>query len=405
MLLMERTEGGASDTYWYHYDGLGSVVALTDETGADVCQWKYDEYGNLLQDCPALNHYTYTGQEYDAETGLLHFFARYYDANVGVWVTLDVNRGAPEEPKSLHRIGYAYQNPIILVDIDGFAVTIYLCSDTSPMVEGEEGFGTGHTWGIIEGCDQSENEDLYLCRLARRKTTKWWERVFQNKKAEGKVSVGINPPVGHVVWNKDKKNLQKTDVYISATLDDTQQKNVAKYIETTSGKNWSYGPKDSNLSLRNIAPVTGVFGWLVPKQKELAATSLFCPWCLGRRNASGVCTDWAIEFWKAGGQQDFSDGSSIPDEILRGYDPNNSKHTAMYPISNIKLLEGEMTTRDWGMQQGISTGSEIGKTVGNKVGKLLGGETGETVGGAVGSAVGGMIGEWVGEKIFGLFSH
>lgn len=68
MVLMERTEDGVSATYWYHYDGLGSVVALTDESGADVCQWKYDEYGNLLQDCPALNHYTYTGQEYDAET-------------------------------------------------------------------------------------------------------------------------------------------------------------------------------------------------------------------------------------------------------------------------------------------------------------------------------------------------
>ena len=63
MVSMERTEDSARKTYWYHYDGLGSVVALTDESGADVCQWKYDEYGNPLQDCPDLNHYTYTGQE------------------------------------------------------------------------------------------------------------------------------------------------------------------------------------------------------------------------------------------------------------------------------------------------------------------------------------------------------
>jgi RHS repeat-associated protein len=120
MLLMERTEEGASETYWYHYDGLGSVVALTDETGADVCQWKYDEYGNLLQDCPALNHYTYTGQEYDAETGLLHFFARYYDADVGVWLTQDVNRGDVQKPVTLTRYTFVGNDPINRRDIDGF---------------------------------------------------------------------------------------------------------------------------------------------------------------------------------------------------------------------------------------------------------------------------------------------
>jgi RHS repeat-associated protein len=126
MLLMERTEGGVSHTYWYHYDGLGSVVALTDETGADVCQWKYDEYGNLLQDCPALNHYTYTGQEYDAETGLLHFFARYYDAEVGVWVSQDSYRGADLNPLTRHRYMFALGNPVTFTDFAGYGVLKWL---------------------------------------------------------------------------------------------------------------------------------------------------------------------------------------------------------------------------------------------------------------------------------------
>jgi RHS repeat-associated protein len=85
-----------------------------------VCQWKYDEYGNLLQECPELNHYTYTGQEYDAETGLLHFFARYYDAEMGVWLIQDTYRGNVDDPKSVNRYHYVGNSPIRIVDIYGW---------------------------------------------------------------------------------------------------------------------------------------------------------------------------------------------------------------------------------------------------------------------------------------------
>ena len=120
MVLLERTpEGGSVESYWYHYDGLGSVVALTDEAGDNVCQYKYDEYGNLLQDCPDLNHYTYTGQEYDAETGLVHFFARYYDAGVGSWLSQDSYRGDIRHSLSLNRYIYVHDNPETYIDWQG----------------------------------------------------------------------------------------------------------------------------------------------------------------------------------------------------------------------------------------------------------------------------------------------
>ncbi|RMG37448.1 MAG: hypothetical protein D6732_06765 [Methanobacteriota archaeon] len=121
IILMERTPAGEPvESYWYHYDGLGSVVALTDESGAETCQWQYDEYGNPLRDCPDLNHYTYTGQEYDAETGLTHFYARYYDAKTGVWVSQDVDRGSARNPITIHRYLYVGNNPINLPDLLGY---------------------------------------------------------------------------------------------------------------------------------------------------------------------------------------------------------------------------------------------------------------------------------------------
>ncbi|HOT92942.1 MAG TPA: N-acetylmuramoyl-L-alanine amidase [Anaerolineae bacterium] len=137
MVELVRTENVTTTTYWYHYDGLGSVVALTNEAGADVCQWKYDEYGNPLQDCPELNHYTYTGQEYDAETGLTHFFARYYDAETGVWTTQDKYRGNFRYPLTLYRYMYAGNSPINIIDLLGY---------------GWKGFIGGAIGGAIAGC-------------------------------------------------------------------------------------------------------------------------------------------------------------------------------------------------------------------------------------------------------------
>ena len=135
MVLLEHTpEGSPTESYWYHYDGLGSVVALTDESGADVCQWTYDEYGNLLQDCPALNHYTYTGQEIDPETGLLHFFARYYDAQTSIWISQDKYRGTVLDPLSLTRYVFVQNNPILYRDSYGYFLNILVGAGVGAIV-------------------------------------------------------------------------------------------------------------------------------------------------------------------------------------------------------------------------------------------------------------------------------
>jgi RHS repeat-associated protein len=160
MVLMSRIADGVSETYWYHYDGLGSVVALTDEAGADACQWTYDEYGNPLQDCPELNHYTYTGQEVDPETGLVHFFARYYDSEVGVWISQDEYRGVSRNPKSQHRLSYVENNPIKNIDVVGFKTYLVIHGDgpVKPSMKGEE-FDVGRLFELAAKTKKAEIEE------------------------------------------------------------------------------------------------------------------------------------------------------------------------------------------------------------------------------------------------------
>jgi len=123
-LEMERlpnpATGFAGDRHWYQTDGLDSVVALTDESGDLASPFLYDEYGQLLAGTTALQLFAYTGQDYDVETGLYHFYARYYDPSVGVWLTQDAYRGVKGLAGTLHRYNYVNDNPITTFDFLGY---------------------------------------------------------------------------------------------------------------------------------------------------------------------------------------------------------------------------------------------------------------------------------------------
>ena len=79
---------GAS-TYYYHADGLGSVVNLTSTQGKSVQTYAYDSFGNVTPTGSVKQPFAFTGREYDQETGLYYYRARYYDPKVGRFITRD----------------------------------------------------------------------------------------------------------------------------------------------------------------------------------------------------------------------------------------------------------------------------------------------------------------------------
>ena len=110
------TTSVANATVFYHQDGLGSVTDLTDSTGAVAKSYSYDAYGNILESPGALEQpYTYTGREFDAESGLYYYRARYYDPANGRFVRYDPIglRGG------LNLYRYAFDNPIRFTDPQG----------------------------------------------------------------------------------------------------------------------------------------------------------------------------------------------------------------------------------------------------------------------------------------------
>lgn len=88
----QAAEGGKWKKVYYLYDALGSVVALTDEAGGIVASYKYAPFGKILSaEGPEAsgNPFTFTGREYDQDSGLYYYRARYMDPRIGRFTTKD----------------------------------------------------------------------------------------------------------------------------------------------------------------------------------------------------------------------------------------------------------------------------------------------------------------------------
>lgn len=69
----------ASKTQYYHADGLGSIIAVTNPDASLASTSHYDAWGDTIGGTGSIPRYGYTGREPDAETGLVYYRARYYD--------------------------------------------------------------------------------------------------------------------------------------------------------------------------------------------------------------------------------------------------------------------------------------------------------------------------------------
>ncbi|MBI5182127.1 MAG: RHS repeat protein [Nitrospirae bacterium] len=107
-----------NQTYYYHADGLGSIIAITDSAGNVVQRYEYDSFGAItyIQDSTFKQPYTYTAREYDQESGLYYYRARYYDARVGRFLSKDPFRGYLRKPQTQNRYSYVLNNPLKFID-------------------------------------------------------------------------------------------------------------------------------------------------------------------------------------------------------------------------------------------------------------------------------------------------
>jgi RHS repeat-associated protein len=158
---------------YFHNDALGSPIAATDSDGDLLWRERYAPFGSRLlhesreTDCggptclPVESAWDerlwYTGKLEETRTGLSYFGARWYEPEIGRFLSPDPVLFQEENLISYNRYAYANNNPYRYFDPDGREVAQVSLSIRLPKLFGlvqkafkrevkVSGFGLGLTW-------------------------------------------------------------------------------------------------------------------------------------------------------------------------------------------------------------------------------------------------------------------
>ena len=119
--------------FYFLRDRIGNITEVTNFVGDVVQRYVYDVFGKITifdgdgnqitasSEKYLENPFTFTGREYDRETGLYYYRARYYDPEVGLFLSEDPIHFAGKD-FNLYR--YALNNPTTYSDSTGLLVEV-----------------------------------------------------------------------------------------------------------------------------------------------------------------------------------------------------------------------------------------------------------------------------------------
>ena len=127
--------------YFYVRDIMNNILGISSQSGELVVKYNYDAYGKLLSTIGTLastvgvqNPFLYKGYIYDRETELYYCKSRYYNPNIGRWISPDaIEYLNPTSINGLNLYCYCNNNPIMYADFDG--LTPEWISITGPSIE------------------------------------------------------------------------------------------------------------------------------------------------------------------------------------------------------------------------------------------------------------------------------
>ena len=109
------------------YNSIEDIVAIVNSEKEIVAEYYYDGYGNCtISDdytsvIGSINHLRYRGYYLDDETGFYYLSSRYYDSNIGRFITKDDIEylGVSATTVSYNLYAYCLNNPVNMIDSDG----------------------------------------------------------------------------------------------------------------------------------------------------------------------------------------------------------------------------------------------------------------------------------------------
>ena len=206
------------ETFFYHSDHLGSTSYITDDK-ANITQYDaYLPYGELLVDEHSSSEdlpYKFNGKQFDEETGLYYYGARYLNPMASIWYGVD-----PLAEKYVSTSGYVYtlDNPVKLSDIEGlypknvviFHKTPFYLPDyytlTAPVA---------HLLSLVSGVQEEYVKNLHVMEKGLGKELPWYPLSSKADEAGGAITLGDNPKYASTIMTRnyfeEDKSLGKND--------------------------------------------------------------------------------------------------------------------------------------------------------------------------------------------------
>ncbi|WP_257385050.1 RHS repeat domain-containing protein [Tahibacter caeni] len=219
-LLSMRRNG---QVYQYLLDALGTPIAILRTDGQVVSRFKVDAWGNPIATVSTVKSpFGFTGYVVDDETGLHYANARYYDSELGAFLSEDPAAGDPMRPITLHPYVYANANPLIYLDRSG---------------------RTAELQQVLQGHEQNQQDivNLAIEIKAMRSSATWYERPFVEIGMLGTVllTAGNRAGEGVVTMANAGANVALTaaDTYIADLGEgaDSANQEVAEFAEAAFG--------------------------------------------------------------------------------------------------------------------------------------------------------------------------
>jgi RHS repeat-associated protein len=111
-----------AEVYFIHGDHLGSTSLTTDSAGAKVAESRYLPYGQERWSAGAgVTDFGFTSQRRDSYIKLYDYGARWYDPQIGRWISPDTIIPDPADLQSFNRYSYVRNNPVKYQDPTGHA--------------------------------------------------------------------------------------------------------------------------------------------------------------------------------------------------------------------------------------------------------------------------------------------
>ena len=226
--------------FYYHPDHLGSSSYITNLEGEVVQHIEYVPFGevfveerNNIWNTP----YLFNAKEFDEETGLYYYGARYYEPRLCLWISVDIEQ---ENHPNISTYTYCLNNPIIFIDPDGKGIWTKI--GKAVIKVGSKVARNGlkalsQTATYTNAFSDVVNETN---TLTSEKASKWDKLKAGVSLASELLPISINDVKDVYKFAKNGKRLF------------TSSKNIAKKIRPNSGIAPPHGGKEHNKKIDNL---------------------------------------------------------------------------------------------------------------------------------------------------------